>query len=137
MLASIDARPEYSQSHPSQGLSRMLVGHLAIGARVEQQWADMTTLHVLDFPNKKRVITSLVCVHHPGDHMSNCPFQQRNALLLNESDFKSVYRATSKMTAQPLLIVGEYTHSVKTVRAKQLVHLGIMADRDQHQWWIQ
>jgi len=43
MLVSVDAQPEYSQSHPSQGLSRVLVGHLAIGACVEQQWAAMTT----------------------------------------------------------------------------------------------
>src|SRR5213082_2916291 len=123
MLASIDAQPEYSQSHPSQRLSRVLVGHLSIGACVEQQWAAMTTLHVLDFPNKKRVITSLVYVHHPGQHMSNCPFQQGNALLLNEGNFKPVHRTTSKMTTQPLLIVGEYTHSVETIRTKQLVHL--------------
>src|SRR5207248_9750278 len=105
MLVSVDAQPVNSQSHPSQGLSRMLVGHLAIGACVEQQWAAMTTLHVLDFPNKKRVITILVWVQHPAHDMSNCPLQQLNALLVNEGNFNSVHRTTGKMTAQPLVIV--------------------------------
>src|SRR5205809_6498322 len=105
MLVSVDAQPEYSQSHPSQGLSRVLVGHLAIGAFVEQQWAAMTTLHVLDFPNKKRVINSLVCVHHPGHHMSICSLQQLNALLFNEVNFKSVLLITSTVTTQYILCI--------------------------------
>ncbi len=97
----------------------------------------MTTLHILDLSNKKRVVTGRMRIYHPSYNMRDGTFHQRYAMFVNEGDFQSIHRATPKMAAQPLLILGEDTYTVKAVGAKQLEHLGMMPDGDQHQGWIQ
>src|SRR5436305_275304 len=114
----------------------MLVGHLPIGACIEQQWTAMTSVQVLDLSKKEGMVACLTYVHYTSNNVSNGPLQEWDALLNDKGDLKSVHWATTKVTAQPLLVVREHTDAVASVKGKQFVHLGIMPDGDQHQRWM-